>query len=444
MQEKRSHLVKDPALSQSEVLDYVLKNNQQPNETAQTRVSVSEARRGETQVDFVSQRTNTRILFISQDATLLNQATKSLDGYLDVADMFNEVHIIVLQPGIRTQHPVLRVAENVWVYVASATHAWWTPVIALGIIRDNMVFAGGFRPDLIIARDCYESALTAYITARRFKRPTQLHVLNDQSLTSSTNEPRSFIWRHLSAWLVSTFLSIRTTTLAQKDALSAQYPLITDIAQLPKFHNFVVPTESTSRISMKDIYKEFAFIILYAGPLTAGRKTYQAIDAVRDFLRNPRVGFVILGDGPGKNECLRRVELLGMTQQVVFEKRTELLDDYIATADVVIVTDTDFISEDIVLQAAVSGRPLVIAKTSARADLFIDGESALFFAEGDTVGATRQLHRVLDDLRLRRTLSESVSDVAATRINDDPVVYQELYKNSIEQALLVADDESNS
>jgi glycosyltransferase involved in cell wall biosynthesis len=304
-------------------------------------------------------------------------------------------------------------------------------VAALRIIENNLVFAGGFRPDVIVARDSYESALTAYLTARRYQRPTQLHVSMDPLVAS-----RPFLWRKLSAWLVSTFKSIRTITQIDAERFKEQYPQIKDIAELPKFHNFAATKTTLPAVSMKDIYKDFSFIVLYVGPLTVGRSTYHAIDAVRELFRNPRVGLVILGDGAGRAECVKRVELLGMRERVVFEKRIELLDDYI-------VPECDAQSEEVVLRAAVHGRPLVIAKTSARSDLFIERESALFFNPGDITVATRQLQRVLNDSVLRRQLHEAVETVVATRLHEDPKIYQQLYRESIEHALFAGDEDGS-
>ena len=61
-----------------------------------------------------------------------------------------KLHIVILQPGIQTLHPILRVAPNVWIYIASAKHWWWTPVVALQMIESQLRFADGFRPDLIV------------------------------------------------------------------------------------------------------------------------------------------------------------------------------------------------------------------------------------------------------------------------------------------------------
>jgi len=422
----------DPSLQQAEVLDYVLQNDSLPKVSPEPRVSVSQARAGKTQAEIVSNRTTTRILYISQDTSLLNQTTESLDRYLNVADVFDEVHIIVLKPGIRTKNPVLRVAENVWVYVAAAPVAWRVPFVALRIIEEHLVFAGGFRADLIVARDGYESALTAYLAGRRYNRPRQLHLL-EEIIPAVSNH--SSLWRHLSVWLVSTFASIRTTTQQRTDELKVQYQHTLDIEPLPQFRNFTGLTKADPDINLKNIYRQFSFMIIYVGKLTFGHQAFQAIDAARVLLRNPRVGLLIIGEGRGRAECIKRAELLGIAHQVIFEKNVSGVKAYIAAADVVVVPDVDLTSDDVVMQAAALGTPLVVARTVIRTDIFTNGESALFFERGDITTATAQLQRVLNDNSLRRSLKTASLALAGEQLQDDPVSYQGLYRDSIEQAL---------
>jgi glycosyltransferase involved in cell wall biosynthesis len=436
----------DVASRQRDVLDYVLKNEAKAASEPVVRESIAEARAGTTQLDIVSNRDTIRLLFISRDTELLNQTTQSLDGYLELCDVFDEVHIVILQPGIRTRNPVLRVAPNVWLYVASAKHWWWTPYVALELINSHLVFAGGFRSDLIVARDPYESALVAAIAGRRYTRATQLHVLSDfTKKLSSKKVEYSFARRLLARYVVPKFQSIRTNTDQLTRVLQLQYPTIPDIATLPRFHNYFRQPGEPVLPSIKDTYRQFSFIILYVGALDTGSLAYQVIDATRNLLRNPRIGLVIVGEGSARAEFMKRAEVLGMKTQVVFEKNVDAIRRYFETADVLVVPDQSSESDEVTMQGAATGIPMIMAPTPLRNDLFVDGESVFFYEENNTTDMTAKINRLLNDNGLRRYFSDAVKLVAESRLHEDPVVYQQAYRDSVEAALLLgAGDETES
>lgn len=89
-----SHLSKfDVTERQKATLQYVIaeEENVKKRGAAGPKVSIAEARQGETHFEATSDRETTRLLFISQETALLNQATQSLDGYLNMSDVFDEL-----------------------------------------------------------------------------------------------------------------------------------------------------------------------------------------------------------------------------------------------------------------------------------------------------------------------------------------------------------------
>ncbi len=428
----------DVASRQRDVLDYVLKNEKRGPTEPVIRESIRDARAGSAQLDIVSNRDAIRLLFVSRDTELLNQTTQSLDGYLNLSDVFDEVHIVILQPGIRTRNPVLRVAPNVWLYVASATYWWWTPYVALELIDNHMVFAGGFRPDLIVARDPYESALVAAIAGKRYERATQLHVMSDFSNPKVLKkEGHSWARRLLTWYTVPKFLSVRTATDSLTQALKLRYPTIPEIVTLPRFHNYFKQPGEVALPSIKDTYRQFSFIMLYVGSLETTSLAYQVIDATRDLLRNPRVGLIIIGDGPARREFMKRAEILGIKNQVVFEKQVDKIRRYYETADVLLVPDANSDSDEVAMQGAATGIPMIMTPTPLRSDLFVDGESVFFYEPNNTTELVAKLNRLLDDNRLRRYFADAVKIVAETRLHENPVVYEAAYRDSVEGALLL-------
>lgn len=429
----------DTSERQRDILQRVIEGDQaQARENEGPVLSVAEARERASLYEMQSSREATRILFISRDTSLLNPTTQTLDGYLNVSDVFDEVHIVVLRPGIRAKDPVLRVAHNVWVYVATAQEWWLTPWAAKRLIDEQLVFADGFRPDLIVARDPFESAYTAHLVAKSYERPTQVHVLeNFLDKKFVTQRPGNRWRRRLARYLLPRFASVRTATQQLKTIAERLAPDAPDIEVLPRFNNYDSLVNATSSLNLKEKYKQFVFIILYVGELGHESTLHRAIDAARFVLRNPRVGMVVVGDGAARNEFIKRTELFGIAKQVVFERRVDDLVGYLKTADIAMVTDTTAVADEFVVQAAAAGLPLLMTPTTYRTDLFTDMESALITASEETSELSQKLSYFLNNVGIRKTLKLGAQTVVTTALHEDPEVYRQSYRDSVERGLLV-------
>jgi len=412
-------------------------------QSAESFMTIDEARNGSTLYKKVSTRDATRILFISRDTSLLNPMHQTLDGYMRLSEVFDEVHIVVLRTGIAAKKPVLRVADNVWVYIATAAHWWWTPWAAEQIITEQLEFASGFRPDLIVARDPFECGFVAARIGKKFSRPTQLHVVEDFTDPAWLAEQAANKWRYrLMRFIVPRFMSVRTSSDQLRDVLQKKFSNIVDLATLPRFNNYQSLKEAEAVINIKDKYRQFSFIILYVGKLNHTSTLHHAIDAVRFLVQNPRVGLVVVGDGAARNSFIERTKLLGIHEQVVFERSVEDIVSYYKTADILVVTDTTEAADEIVLSAAAAGTPLLVTPTPLRTDLFEHRQSVLFASDGRVPTITNELQYFLNTPAVHMQLRTAAAKVVSERLHEDPAAYRYYYRASVEKALLLGEQAS--
>jgi glycosyltransferase involved in cell wall biosynthesis len=416
-------------------LDYSLRSEKKKQSAP--RITVEQALRQAPVVLGDTTRNVTRVLFMS----LLNPETQSLDGFLNLSDMFDEVHIVLLREGIPPKDPVLRVAPNVWLYTASS-HFWWlTPRAGIALIHEQLVFAAGFRPDLIVARDPFESAIVARNIARSFDRPAQLHVLDDFTTGDFIKKARHNRWRRfIPRFTVKSFVSVRASTGTIERMLARRFT-VPDLGILPRFHNYEAIMNTPASIDLKEIYKPFVFIILFIGKLNHESTLYRAIDAARFALRNPRIGMVVLGDGPAKGEFQKRAKLLGIEKQIVFESKIANTLPYLKSANLLLATDTDSDSDEVVLQAAASNLPIIMSRTPKREDIFEHGVSAYLCEENDIQAFTDRISDLLNNVGLRKIFTQNAEQIISTKFHQDLDEYRESYRTSIEQAMFVEADD---
>lgn len=420
-------------------LEYVLKKDTKAE--AAPRISVAEAISQPRVFQMDSTRTTTRVLFVSQDASLLNPEKQSLDGFLNLHELFQEVHVLILRQGIEAKNPVFRVARNVWLYTASSRYWWAIPSAGIKLVEEQMVFAAGFRPDLIVARDPFESAIVAHKVARQYERPAQVHVLEDYTTSDFSKRYRHPFFRRLMAkHMIKKFASVRVVSFAVENMLAKRFT-IPDLRMLPRFNNYEAIMNAQPTIDLKDIYKPFVFIILFVGKLSHNSTLFRAIDAARFVLKNPRVGLVILGDGPAKSEFQKRTKLLGIEEQVVFDSSTKDIVPHLKSANLLLATDTDPDSDDVVLQAAAAGLPIVMSRTPKREELFEHGVSAYLCEETDVQAFTDRISEMLNNFGIRRVLSDNAQEMMRETFHQDAREYTEAYRTSIEQALFAESDD---
>ncbi len=419
-------------------LEYVLKNEKVKKDTTRY-LTIEEALGGEAVYQLHSSRDITRVLFISRDESLLNPTQQSLDGYINLTDLFDEVHILILRQGIPAKNPVLRIAKNLWMYTATDKNWYMTAFAGRALVEEQLVFADGFRPDIIVARDPFECAALAVYLGRKYGRPVQLHLLEDYTKEEFLTKNRHNKWRrYLPRFTVPRVRSVRTSTRALYKLVLKKFTN-EDVSVLPRFNNYesLIAVEPTLDLRAK--YKPFVFIMVYVGKLIHGCKLYQAIDAARFGLKNPHIGLIVIGDGPAKKEFEERAKLLGIAEQVVFESEVKDEVAYLKSANVLIITDTTPESEEVALRGAAAGIPMVMARTPSREDIFVDGESALLCDPESVDEYSLKLNILMNDLPLRRQMVDAAQEMITSKFHEDPVVYRTAYRESIEEVLFLGE-----
>lgn len=430
----------DPSQKAGGVLDYILDDTSETTqEKRENTASVEEELKHTRLIQKESQRVQSRVLFITNNVHVLEKDSVVQQYFSNVSEVFDEVHVMVL--GVqKTKAKAQRLKKNVWVYPVFTKYFFQLPFTARSFAKRELQFTGGFRPDMVVACDPFESALAAQFIAKKFKRPYQVHITKDFYTKTFKEEDEYNSKRiQIAGRILKKAVSVRVRTDTLKTKIQEHFPKIVDIAVLPRFFN-IQETLKNSRNNQSNLYPQFAFTVLFIGVLDADSTLFRAIDSVRPILRTQSIGFVVIGEGSAKEQFKQRAKLLGIDQQVVFKSQVDDVVSYMQSADVLICTDTNSDSEKSVITAAAAGLPLLISHTTLRDDLFTDDQDVFLCDPEDTICFSQKLNKLLNTNTVRRKFSINAREIVNTRIEEDPLLYHMAIRDSIETVFFTEEE----
>ncbi|MCA9340830.1 MAG: hypothetical protein KDA17_07990, partial [Candidatus Saccharibacteria bacterium] len=149
----------DPSARAGATLDHILDTELSAQaKKRQSFISVEEGLHGRRVLDQRTGRTKSRVLFVTTDESVLATDSSVQTEYRTLAAYFDEVLVMVLvaREGADTHE---RITPNMWVYQVHARYWWRLPWAAATHAYAALTFNGAVRPDIVVAKDPFESGL---------------------------------------------------------------------------------------------------------------------------------------------------------------------------------------------------------------------------------------------------------------------------------------------
>lgn len=416
------------------VLEHVLDKDAESQE-AQEEVDIAVERSARPIIDQTTNRTASRILFVTSDISVLTSESELQNEYISLSGYFDEVHVLVLV-NRKGKNDSIRCSDRTWVYSVYDTHWWRIPFSARKVASERLVFNENIRPDVVVGADPYEAGLSALKIAQTFNRPLQIHVPDDFTQSAFLDLNAHNVWRRrIAKYVLKRTKSVRAKTYAVKEMLHKNFKRIIDLEVLPKFYNFSGYLSAQPSFDLHDTYKDYVFIILTFGPLTADSYLHDVFASLHQTLHNPRIGLIVIGDGPAKDLFKEKVAILGIEQNVIFKSSTDDLISHYKTADVLVEVGTTRESEEHIMRSAAAGLPIIAVETELRNDLFKDGHSAFLCAKEEVQCIGQRLTKFLNSPALRKQFARQGEQITRDRLIENPESYYRAYRDTIEVIL---------
>jgi glycosyltransferase involved in cell wall biosynthesis len=376
------------------------------------------------------------VLFITYE-DVLTDGSLAAQRYAAYGNHFEEVHVIVPCEGERAFEGI-QLAQNVWAY-PTHSRAWWMyPIDAYRIARRQLLFAGAFRADVVTSTDPFELGMIAWLIAWRFKRPLVVEAserVYDPAFLDENDDNRYRAW--CAQFLLPRAERIRARSVRLRDRVARSVPGSGERIDVVPRHidNTAFESSVTSRL-LAERYPEFTYVILVVAALSRGSGVELAIDAASHALRqSPKLGMVVLGDGPETERLAARATEKGLVGKVYFESMPDDLAPYLRSAQMLIMPKAALLSEEVLMSAAAAGLPVLVSKDAVIEGVFVDRESAIVCAPNDVGCAIQGITQLMSDSTLRERISAEARRRAHAAVASVAMDGESLLQRSLENAV---------
>jgi len=419
--------------------DSVAQQDAEVSSTPSRSVPAGSARVSDQLLEVVSERNTVRLLLFTKNTAMRQLGSLAQKKLLELGTIFAEIHVVILNERSEEETiPTVRLADNIWIYCTESTQWWKTSFDAYHIAKAQLEFGGGFRADIVVAEDPFESGAAAHFIASKYDRPFQVHILEDIYDPEFKERDGHNVWRlFIAHFILGRADCIRTSSEIIRDRVIAEHPKLESFTEsLPMYYNLEAWRDMTPTMSLKERYPHFKFIILHISSMHARSHTGEVIQGVAPILRlYPTIGLVVVGNGPYRPALEKQVIALGIHGQVEFEPVPDEILSHMKSANILIHLSEDANDDTIIIEAATVKLPMIALSTSVAGTLFKDSESAFLCDTADPACVSYRVKNFLNDNQARSRLAINAQEAVFERIEQDYMAYLLAYRSSIERCI---------
>ena len=141
---------------------------------------------------------------------------------------------------------------------------------------------------------------------------------------------------------------------------------------------------------------------------------------------------MIIGDGPEKENLMRQIGELGLTENIIFigNVDNQEIKNYQAAADAFLFTSKSETQGIVLLEAMAVGNPVVAVEASGVRDVVKDGVNG-YLTEEDTYWWAERTRMVLEEVAKREQLSQAARETAESYSEEEVARQAEQYYRNV-------------
>lgn len=379
---------------------------------------------------------------ISMDSNILRPGSEVRQRMADYGTLADRLDIIVCCLKNAVSDGERSIADNVRVFPTRSPYkifyVWDVLRMVKNQIKDKVSVKGAVPDgrqgsssgwDLVTAQDPFETGLAGWLASLRLRAKLQLQIHTDfLSLYFAKESVKNFIRVRLAKWLLPKADSIRVVSERIKKSLSNVKCQLSKVVVLPIFVDVQKIQSAPITADLRAKYPQFDFILFTASRLTKEKNITMAIKAMSEVTRShPKVGLIIVGDGPEKNNLRLETRNSKLETNIIFEPWTDDLPSYYKTADAFLQTSNYEGYGRTLIEAAAAGCPIITTDVGAVGEV-INKDNSLIIPVGDKIALVDGIHKLKSEPSLRIELGRRAQQAVSAL--DSRTEYLDNYRQS--------------
>lgn len=337
----------------------------------------------------------------------------------------------------QTNHK-FQITNNAWVYPTNSVSRWFYIFDAIRIGK-RLIQDSRFKIHewVTTTQDPFETGKVGAALKKKFGIPLEVQVHTDfLSPEFSRASFLNLLRVKIASYILRRADSIRVVSQRIKDSLLHELRITNyelRINTLPIFVDTEKIKTAPVSIDLHKKYPHFDFIILMASRLAKEKDISTALVAFKQVLaRHPRVGLVIVGDGPEFSHLQLTANSLQLATSVVFSGWHSELASYYKTCDLFLQTSRYEGYGLSLVEAIAAGAPAVSTDVGVAPEvLSVDGKSSVC-SVGDAVCLARKMCEMIERADIRAAAAAAARSRIASVTYRSKAEYLEQYKKSLE------------
>ncbi|OHA94176.1 MAG: hypothetical protein A3E02_00830 [Candidatus Zambryskibacteria bacterium RIFCSPHIGHO2_12_FULL_38_34] len=362
------------------------------------------------------------LLSITTDRRLFEEDSNVRRRVLGYSKYFDRMDIIVFtRKNLKLGSDNLKLAENIFIYPTNSSLKLFYIYDAFRIIKkvihnSNLVASNS----IITAQDPFETGLVGVLIKFFYRFP--LHVQVHTDLMHRYFRQSSLLNR-LRFFMAKFILRYADRVRAVSERIKKSIGRFSkNIDVLP------IKTEIFDNLG-EGAQKPFPFTLLAVCRLEK-EKNIGAVFKVIKNLKEKNIGLCLVGDGSQKSNLEKMAKNMGISDKVIFTGWKNNLAPYYKMADV-------FISASLyegygisTVEAAYSGKPLILSETGTAREIFRENESAFICDAKDLTCFTQGILKIYRDKNLAENMGQSAKIIAHRHLSSKDNYFRD-YADSI-------------
>lgn len=232
-------------------------------------------------------------------------------------------------------------------------------------------------------------------------------------------------------WIDRICTSMNTKALAvsaaiEKQLLARGVPqnklvVVRNFVETERFHH----PENKQRARQSLHIPDGKFLVINVGRFSPQKTQRDFLDAAAVALKQkPDLFFLLIGDGPLKEDLIRQAAALGIENQVRFLPFRKDVEIVYQAADLMLHTAHWAPLDNVLLEAMAAGLPIVASDVDGTNEVIFPEKTGLLFPVGDTAAAAALLLRTAGDPELARKLGSQAFEYVRIHHSIDKVKTQ--------------------